>query len=100
MFYKALSEILQFQLRTSGLFPRDQKRGLIEAILPILLPLLPRHFRAIKSAVTLKHLLVDLKTTAKIGFPRDQKRGLMEGSTGKICQRLQGESPPAQGGAD
>jgi hypothetical protein len=24
----------------------------------------------------------------------------MEGSTGKICQRLQGESPPAQGGAD
>ncbi len=61
-----------------GQFPRDQKRGLIEAEHEH--PDRPerRHFPAIKSGVSLKHVGRVDAGEKRSGFPRDQKRGLIE----------------------
>ncbi len=59
-------------------FPRDQKRGLIEAGYWIGLPAMSQYFPAIKSGVSLKRGAAAGTEEGEGGFPRDQKRGLIE----------------------
>ncbi len=65
--------------RPSGTpFPRDQKRGLIEAISFAGSCKTLRYFPAIKSGVSLKPMRYQGGLSTGSTFPRDQKRGLIE----------------------
>ncbi len=84
--FRAFKSAVSLKRHTAGgcggqaaIFPRLQKRGLIEAMKREMRLCLPTHFRAFKSAVSLKHGSEDNgKVGEEGGFPRLQKRGLIE----------------------